>query len=138
MTAVLTAFIPKPSPARIHFDELGDPDGVTLTAGGMKLFIYLLDSNRGKFTSFADSKKFTLPTVEQALIVMAYIQEVNAKLQEAGGQPIISSYYTQQCYEKEVQIFGYQQRSVYTYVVPTESKAIPCMYKVRQIKAIEK
>lgn len=122
------------SHATIHFDELGDPDGVKLVAGGMKLLIDLMDSKRGRFVPLEEAMKHKLPTVEQACIIMAYINEINAKLQEAGGNRIDGSYYTSQRTKSDVQVFGYKDRGVYTYIVPTDSKAITCMYKVRQIR----
>lgn len=126
----------KPIIATIHKDELGDPDGVRLSAGGLTLLVDLMDVKRGKLLGYEESAKYSKPTLQHSLITLAYIKEVNAKLVEAGGEPIDGTYYTSLTTDKDVQVFGYQDNLAYTFIVPTDSKAISCKYKVRQIRKI--
>lgn len=131
-----TAFKPSPTAVSFSYDELGDPDGVKLTVNGKKLWIDLIDSYRGNNVTWKEASKMKLPTEQQAYLVLAFIQDINAKLQEAGGDPIDGSYFTSQYKDGVVQIYGYQDRGGYSYIVPSDSKVINSNYKVRQIKEL--
>lgn len=120
----------------VHRDELNDPDGIVLNAGGLKLYIDMVDCNNGKHIAYEDSKKLVKPTLKQALLVLAYIDEVNKKLSEIGGKPLDGSFFTSHENGEYVQVFGYQDNISYTYVVNKFSTALPCNYKVRQIKQL--
>lgn len=121
----------------LHYDELGDPDGVTLLAGTKKLYVDLMDASGGAFLSWEEAQKFNLPTVQNALMVLANIQDVNAKLIEAGGTPLIGSYFTNKLYGSDVQIFGYGEGDVpYTYPMLKHSKVMHTKFKVRIIKEL--
>ena len=131
-----TAFKPKPTAVSFSYDELNDFDGVKLTVNGKKLWIDLIDSYRGNNVTWEEASKMKLPTEQQAYLVLAFIQDINAKLQEAGGDPIDGSYFTSQYIDGVVQIYGYQDRGGYSYIVPSDSKVINSNYKVRQIKEL--
>ena len=131
-----TAFLPKPTAVSFSYDELGDQDGVKLTVNGKKLWIDLIDSYRGNNVTWKEANKMKLPTEQQAYLLLAFIQDINAKLQEAGGDPIDGTYFTSQYINGSVQIYGYQDRGGYSYIVPSDSKVIDSNYKVRQIKEL--
>lgn len=131
-----TAFLPKPTAVSFSYDELNDFDGVKLTVNGKKLWIDLIDSYRGNNVTWKEASKMKLPTEKQAYFILAYIQDINAKLQEAGGDPIDGSYFTSQYINGSVQIYGYQDRGGYSYIVPSYSKVINSHYKVRQVKEL--
>lgn len=120
----------------VHRDELNDPDGIVLNAGGLKLYIDMVDCNNGKHIAYEDSKKLVKPTLKHALLVLAYIDEVNKKLSEIGGKPLDGSFFTSHEKDGDVQVFGFQDGISYTYIVPKNSTALPCNYKVRQIKQL--
>lgn len=123
-----------PSSASIHFDELGDPDGIKLTVNGKKLLIDLTDSHKGEYVDYDEAMLDYLPTEQQAYFILAFIGDINDRLREAGGEPISGSYFTSQYKEGVVQIFGYQDNGGYSYIVPSDSKVINNEYKVRQVR----
>lgn len=125
------------SAASIHFDELGDPDGVKLTVNGKKLLIDLIDSHKGGYVDYDEAMLDYLPTEQQAYFILAFIGDINERLREAGGEPISGSYFTSQYKEGIVQIFGYQDNNGYSYIVPSDSKVINNEYKVRQVRTIK-
>ena len=127
---------PKPTAVSFSYDELNDFDGVKLTVNGKRLWIDLVDSHKGMNVDYDEAMLDILPTEQQAYLILAFIQDINAKLLEAGGDPINGSYFTSQYKDGVVQIFGYQDEGGYSYIVPSDSRVVNSYYKVRQIKEL--
>ena len=56
--------------------------------------IALKDIDNGREITWDEAMKFKLPTKKQAAIICAYLDDINAKLKEAGGEPLDKWYWT--------------------------------------------
>lgn len=84
----------------IHKDAEGTPDGVRIQGLGEDFLLTLHDAEDGKNKSYdewmdwlKEHGKTTL-TRKQAYLVGLYIDEVNDKLEEAGGDALAADWYT--------------------------------------------
>ena len=89
------------SPVSIHYSEKNTPDGVLVQTRDESFVVELHDLDNGKFNfSFKTANERLKELVKttfnrkQALILLCYIEEVNAALVEAGGEPIAKDWYT--------------------------------------------
>ena len=137
MTIASHAWSSKPETVSFSYDSLNDFDGVELTVNGKQLWIDLVDSHKGMNVDYDEAMLDFLPTEQQAYLILAFINDINAKLLEAGGDPINGSYFTSQYKDGIVQIFGYQDEGGYSYIVPSDSRVVNSYYKVRQVKLLK-
>ena len=78
----------------IRKDEDGAPVGVAVQTADERFEIALKDIDNGREMTWDDAMKFKLPTKKQAAIICAYLDDINAKLKEAGGEPLDKWYWT--------------------------------------------
>lgn len=78
----------------IRKDEDGTPVGVAVQTADERFEIALNDIDNGREMTWYDAMKFKLPTKKQAAIICAYLDDINAKLKEAGGEPLDKLYWT--------------------------------------------
>lgn len=78
----------------IRKDEDGVPVGVAVQTADERFEIALKDIDDGREMTWDDAMKFKLPTKKQAAIICAYLDDINAKLKEAGGEPLDKWYWT--------------------------------------------
>ena len=78
----------------IRKDEDGAPVGVAVQTADERFEIALKDIDNGREMTWDDAMKFKLPTKKQAAIICAYIDDINTKLKEAGGEPLDKWYWT--------------------------------------------
>lgn len=81
-------------PVYIRKDEDGAPVGVAVQTADERFEIALKDVDNGREMTWDDAMKFKLPTKKQAAIICAYLDDINAKLKEAGGEPLDKWYWT--------------------------------------------
>lgn len=81
-------------PVYIRKDEDGTPVGVAVQTADERFEIALKDIDNGREMTWGDAMKFKLPTKKQAAIICAYLDDINAKLKEAGGEPLDNWYWT--------------------------------------------
>lgn len=88
-------------PVSVHRDENGNPDGVLVQTLDERFVIELHDIDEGKdnfsFNTAQERLKELGKTTfnkKQGLILAAYIEEINAALVEAGGEPFAKDWYT--------------------------------------------
>ena len=89
------------SPVSIHYREDNAPDGVLVQTRDESFVVELHDLDNGKSDFSFDTANERLKELgkttfnrKQALILLCYIEEVNAALVEAGGEPIAKDWYT--------------------------------------------
>ena len=78
----------------IRKDEDGTPVGVAVQTADERFEIALKDIDNGREMTWDDALKFKLPTKKQAAIICAYLDDINAKLKEASGEPLDKWYWT--------------------------------------------
>ena len=88
------------SPVSIHYGEDNTPDGVLVQTLDEKFVVELHDLD-GKSDFNFNTANVLLKVLgkttfnrRQALVLLTYIEEVNAALVEAGGEPIAKDWYT--------------------------------------------
>ena len=81
-------------PVYIRKDDDGTPVGVAVQTIDERFEIALKDIDNGREMTWDDAMKFKLPTKKQASIICAYLDDINAKLKEAGGEPLDKWYWT--------------------------------------------
>ena len=88
-------------PVSIHYGENGTPDGVLVQTLDERFVVELHDLDEGKDNFSFDTANERLKELgkvsfnrKQALILLTYIEEVNAALVEAGGEAIAKDWYT--------------------------------------------
>lgn len=74
--------------------EDSTPVGVAVQTVDERFEIALKDIDNGREMTWDDAMKFKLPTKKQAAIICAYLDDINAKLKEAGGEPLDKWYWT--------------------------------------------
>ena len=80
-----------------RIDSDGTPDGVLVRSYDCNVLLTLEDANGGQIMTHDEAVgKYGgfLPSRKQAALICMYIDEVNAALKEAGGQPLDSAYWT--------------------------------------------
>ena len=89
------------SPVSIHYREDNTPDGVLVQTLDESFVVELHDLDNGKSNFSFDTANERLKELgkttfnrRQTLILLAYIEEINAALVEAGGEPIARDWYT--------------------------------------------
>jgi len=87
-------------PVSVHRDENGNPDGVLVQTLDERFVIELHDIDDGKDDFSFDTAQERLKELgkttfnkKQGLILAAYIEEINAALVEAGGEPFAKDWY---------------------------------------------
>ncbi len=87
-------------PVSVHRDENGNPDGVLVQTLDERFVIELHDIDEGKDNFSFDTAQERLKELgkttfnkKQGLILAAYIEEINAALVEAGGEPFAEDWY---------------------------------------------
>lgn len=91
----------------IRKDEDGAPVGVAVQTADERFEIALKDIDNGREMTWDDAMKFKLPTKKQAAIICAYLDDINAKLKEAGGEPLDKWYWTSSEYSANSAWFYY-------------------------------
>lgn len=81
-------------PVYIRKNEDGTPVGVAVQTIDERFEIALKDIDDGREMTWDDAMKSKLPTKKQAAIICAYLDDINAKLKEAGGEPLDKWYWT--------------------------------------------
>lgn len=87
-------------PVSVHRDENRNPDGVLVQTLDERFVIELHDIDDGKDNFSFDTAQERLKELgkttfnkKQGLILAAYIEEINAALVEAGGEPFAKDWY---------------------------------------------
>lgn len=87
---------PVVEPVSIHCDINGKPDGVRVCVADEDFIIGLHDSFDGKDVEWPKIEKFGIKTFtkKQAALLIAYLDEVNEALVNAGGEKLEKWYWT--------------------------------------------
>lgn len=87
---------PVVEPVSIHYDNDGNPDGVRVCIADEDFIIGLYDAFDGKEVEWLEIEKSGIKTFtkKQAALLIAYLDEVNEALVNAGGEKLERWYWT--------------------------------------------
>lgn len=85
-------------PVTIHLNKNGEPDGVLVQTIDESFIVALHDAENGREMTWKEAVDnygdTSLPNKKEAAIICAYLDEINAALKEAGGDPLDRWYWT--------------------------------------------
>ena len=98
-------------PVTIHLNKNGEPDGVLVQTIDESFIVSLHDAENGREMTWKEAVDnygdTSLPNKNEAAIICAYLDEINAALKEAGGDPLDRWYWTGTEYNANIAWFYY-------------------------------
>lgn len=82
------------TPVSIYCDEQGNPEGIRVTGCGMDFILALHDEFNGKYVTYKEAEKYSLPDEMMARLYGIYRKEINSLMVAAGGEPLKGWYWT--------------------------------------------
>lgn len=101
------------TPVSIYCDEQGNPEGIRVTGCGMDFILALHDEFNGKYVTYKEAEKYSLPDEMMARLYGIYRKEINSLMVAAGGEPLKGWYWTKTPASEVFGAYGVSLRLVY-------------------------